>query len=343
MAKESAIQSLGGIARAESMSPEERKDIARAAAVARWAGDLPRATHSGMIVIAGREIGCAVLETGKRLLTQETFLTAIGRAKKAKAGTGSFTVDGLPPFLAADNLKPFISDDLRQSTTPIFFRNNRGIRAAGYEAKLLPMVCEVYLKLRDDRLKKREPMPQAHDHIIKACDLLMRGLAHVGILALVDEATGYQEYRAKDELSRILEAYIAEELRPWIKTFPDEFFKQIYRLHNWPYRVGSNKRTQYVGHLINKYVYAPLPPPVLPTLKEINPITDKGYRKHKHFQFLTADTGNIHLDRQITAVTMLMKVSDDKRDFEDKFARAFAREYQERLPLVVDVDDKKQA
>jgi hypothetical protein len=280
-----------------------------------------------------------VLETGKRLLTQETFLTSIGRAGKAKAGTGSFTtVDGLPPFLAAENLKDFISDELRQSTTPIFFRNDKGIRAAGYEAKLLPMVCEVYLKFRDKKLRNQEPIPINQKHIVEACDLLMRGLAHVGIVALVDEATGYQEYRAKDELSRILEAYIAEELRPWIRTFPEEFFKQIYRIHNWPYRVGSTKRTQYVGKLINKLVYEQLPPPVLPTLKELNPVTEKGYRKHKHFQFLTADTGNIHLDRQITAVTMLLKVSDDKADFWENFKKAFAKEYQPRLALVVDVE-----
>jgi P63C domain len=76
----------------------------------------------------------------------------------------------------------------------------------------------------------------------------------------------------------------------------------------------------------------------LPTLKELNPVTEKGYRKHKHFQFLTADTGNIHLDRQITAVTMLLKVSDDKADFWENFKKAFAKEYQPRLALVVDVE-----
>ena len=122
----SAIAQMGGNARAKLLAPEERSEIAQRAAIARWGKDLPRATHTGRIIIAGRHIACAVLETGKRLLTQETFLTSIGRAGKAKAGTGSFaTVDGMPPFLAADNLKRFISDELRQSTTPIFFRNEK--------------------------------------------------------------------------------------------------------------------------------------------------------------------------------------------------------------------------
>jgi P63C domain len=337
------LASKGGKARAESLEPSQRSQIARQAAIARWSQELPKATHTGKIQIAGSILNCAVLETGKRLLTQETFLTAIGRAGKAKGKTGSFVVDGLPPFLAAENLKPFISEDLRQSTTPIFCRNENGIRLAGYDAMLLPMVCEVYLKLRDHYRAQGKEVPINQKHIVEACDLLIRGLARIGIIALVDEATGYQEQRAKDELSRILEAYIVEELRPWIKTFPDEFFKQVYRLHGWPYRPGTVKRPSYVGQLINKYIYGQLPPPVLPELKRLNPVNDRGYRKHKHFQYLTADTGNVHLDRQITAVTTIMKVSDDRKDFEDNFNKAFGKPYQGRLPLVVDTDGKVEA
>jgi len=336
-----SMPAKGGRARAEALSKEERRAIAKEAALARWNRDLPRSEYPGEIVINGRHITCAVLETGKRLITQESFLDAIGRARKAKAGTGSFSeVDRMPPFLSAENLNPFISDELRQSTTPIFFRNYKGIRAAGYDAMLLPMVCEVYLKLRDGSLKDTGKLPASQKHIIESCDLLMRGLARVGIIALIDEATGYQEQRARDELSKILEAYITEELRPWIKTFPNEFFKQIYRLHGWEYKPGSTRRPSYVGHFINRYVYEPLPPGVLPTLRELNPRTDKGYRKHKHFQFLTADTGNTHLDRQITAITMIMKVSDNRPDYEENFDKAFAKEYQPKLPLVVNTAKK---
>ena len=110
-----------------------------------------RATHTGELHIGGRTIACAVLEDGRRVLTQETFLTAIGRAAKAKAGTGSTAmVDGLPPFLAANNLNPFVSAELRKSTTPIVFQNPvSGRKAFGYEAKLLPQVCEVYLLARE--------------------------------------------------------------------------------------------------------------------------------------------------------------------------------------------------
>ena len=217
-------QSKGGLARAKSLSPEERKNIARLAASSRWSKELPRATHAGEIKIGDKNLACAVLENGKRLLTQETFLTSIGRAGKAKGGTGSFTVDGLPPFLSAEYLKPFISEELMQSTTPIFFRSVSGTRAAGYDALLLPMVCEAYLKFRDWSFGSGKTVTIRVQRIIAACDLLTRGLARVGIVALVDEATGYQADQAKKELSKILEAYVVAELRPYLPLFPEEFF-----------------------------------------------------------------------------------------------------------------------
>src|ERR1700680_1364730 len=68
MEDEKSIQSKGGTARAELLGPKERSEIAKRAATARWTKDLPKATHTGQIVIAGRPISCAVLETGKRLL-----------------------------------------------------------------------------------------------------------------------------------------------------------------------------------------------------------------------------------------------------------------------------------
>ena len=145
------IQSMGGHARAESLSPSQRTAIARRAALARWGGDLPYATHDGILPLADREIACAVLNTRVRVLTQQTFLTAMERVPKAKGGTGVFRtieegVDGLPPFLAADNLKPFISDRLRESTTPIMYRSKSGGVVLGFDARLLPMVCDVYIQ-----------------------------------------------------------------------------------------------------------------------------------------------------------------------------------------------------
>jgi hypothetical protein len=89
------------------------------------------------------------------------------------------------------------------------------------------------------------------------------------------------------------------------------------------FKPGNLKGPRYVGRLINKFVYEPLPPGVLQELKRVNPPNEKGYRKYKHHQFLTPDIGNPHLEKQIIEVTTLMRVADDKREFEGLFGRAF--------------------
>lgn len=328
----------GGEARKKSTTSEQRSEIGRAGALARWSGSPAHASNEGVLVIGNTEIRCAVLETGKRLISQESFLTALGRSRSPKAGTGSLWmggVDNYPPFLAADNLKEFISDDLVESTTPIMYVPKTGGRAFGYDALLLPKVCEVYLKLHDCR----KALP-SQKHVVEAAYRLMRGLAHVGIIALVDEATGYQDARAKDELIKILEQYIAPELLPWTRKFPEEFFREIYRLHGWEYKPGTTKRTPQVGKLINKYIYEQLPPGVLDELRKLNPVTEKGWRRHKHFQLLSESTGNPHLDKQIASTMTLMRISDTKDEFDAHFDRAFAKIYQHRLRLVVEVPDE---
>jgi hypothetical protein len=195
----------------------------------------------------------------------------------------------------------------------------------------------VYLKFRDKYTDEKKEVPRQYAHIVKACDILTRGLARRGIIALVDDATGYQADKAREELDTINRAYIAPGLVPWTQRFPHEFFRQVYRLHNWEYKVGCVKHPQYVGKFINKYVYEALPPGVLDELKRRLPKNDHGNRKAKLWQLLTVDTGSPHLDRQLTATTTLMQVSDDKKDFEAKFDRVFGK--QTMLPFRVEVSD----
>ena len=333
-----------------ALSPARKAEIARAGAVARWSQDFPRAVCEGEIDFGGRLISCAVLDTKMRVLTQETFLTSLGRAGKAKGGKGSqqmMRVGGLPPFMAAENLVPFISDDLRRAATPVVFRTIRGQKAYGYDARLLPLVCEVYLLARDAHIEslkaaneRRERGEAAEwkgvllpsqERIVQVCDMLTRAMAREHIVALVDRATGYQDQEVRDELALILKQYIAPHLMPWTLRFPDEFFKQIYRLHGWPYVPGNRRMPSYVGKFINKYIYDPLPPGVLDKLRELNPVTETGHRAFQHHRLLT-DTGNINLDRQITSTITVMALSEDKGKFKENFAKLHATMLPPRSP-----------
>lgn len=149
-----------------------------------------------------------------------------------------------------------------------------------------------------------------------------RGLATVGIIAWIDEATGYQYARDRNELHKILEAYISKELLPWTKRFPDNYYEHLFRLMKWQYSPLSVKRPQLVGKLTNTLIYEQLPPGVLDELKHKNPKNEKGRRKHKFFQFLTDDIGNPHLEKQIVKVVTLMQISRNWRAFKTFFAQA---------------------
>ena len=348
-----AIASAGGAARAKNLSVARLSEIAKAGADARWSADIPSTLCEGEIDFAGKTIACAVLDTKLRVLTQQTFLTTLGRAGKAKGGEGSaqmLRTGGLPPFLAAENLQRFVSDELRQAATPVVFKTKRGKRAYGYDAKLLPLVCEVYLKARDahlealtdaqDRRKRGENieakpvLTPAQEPIVKTCDLLVRSMAKEHIVALVDRATGYQDQEVRDEITAILSAYIAPHLMPWAYRFPDEFFKQVYKIHGWNYVVGNRKMPQYIGKFINQYIYDQLPEGVLEKLKELNPVTQAGHRSTQHHRYLT-DTGNVHLDRQITSTTTLMTVSENKVEFKGLFAKVHGARLEHSKPLAL--------
>lgn len=301
----------GGRARAKALSPEERTHIARQAAEARWGSPFPRATHTGQLVIVGRELACAVLENSTRVFTQETLVNTIaGRAR----ATG---VSGLHGFLGADNLQPFISDEARRSATPVVFRSPDGGKTVGYEAQALPLVCAVYAQARDHGNILREQRP-----ILRICDRILKDLACRDITVLVDQSTGYEERRALSALSQLMEAYLPPALVPWLKQFPDEFFQQVYRLQGWPCKPGAASRIPFLGKLLQKYVFEPLPDDVLSQLRKSQPVSARGYRTPP----LTARTGNLHLDHHISIVTAIMKISEDQDAFEQNCAKAFAKQ-----------------
>jgi hypothetical protein len=280
------------------------------------------------------EIGCSVLDNGLRALSTRGVNRAMGsRTTGAPKGDGA-GAPRLPRFLASESIKPFISNDLMaRLISPIEYHPlHRGRTAFGYEASLLPDICKVLLNAR-----KAGSLKPNQIHLAETAEMLIEGLAHVGIIALVDEATGYQADRAQDELMRILEAYISKALLPWTRRFPGEFFKQIYRLYGWKFVEGHHGRPQIIGKLVNKLIYEQLPPGVLVELRRRNPVLASGYRRRKHHQFLTEDIGHAHLSNQLASVTSLMRAADDKSQFFRLFEKAFPKTGQQ-LQLAYDAD-----
>lgn len=324
----------GGVARAKHLTPAERKAIARRAAAMRWnTKNLPRAVCSSEdtpLRIADITLDAYVLEDGTRVLSQAGFLKALGRHKRA-----TYQNTDVPPMIRGAGLEPYITPELLKKSQPISFCTPQGLRANGYRAELLPEVCEVYLKARDAETLS----PNQHKVAVQA-DILMRGLATVGIIALVDEATGYQEMRARNALSKILEEFIAKELQPWVKTFPDDFYRNIFRLRGLHYPTDTVKRPQYFGILTNDIVYKRLAPGVLDELKRITPQDENGRRKHQYFRRLTSNLGYPKLREHLGSVVTMMKLSEEWPQFMEKLDLIHPR-YNSQLPLLFQYDATK--
>ena len=283
------------------------------------------------LMIGDIEITAYVLEDETRVLSQRGFLTAIGRSESG--GTRRDGAHKLPRFLAADNLKPFISQDMTARTNLIKFQPpSGGPPAFGYRATLLPEVCNVYLDAR-----RAQELRANQLHVADRAELLIRGLATVGIIALIDEATGYERIRAERSLAVILEKYIAERFRPWTRTFPYEFYEQIFRLKGWGSPEGI-KKPSVIGHYTNDIVYARIAPGILDELQRINPTQSSGNRRQRHHQWFTPDIGHPELITHLQRIIGMMMGSSSWDDFKRRLDRALPK-VNTNLAMPLDIDD----
>lgn len=300
-----------------------KSEVARLGAAARW-GDgatIPRAvwgTPDQPLKIGSIELPCYVLDDERRVLSASGMQTGMAIAQGGSMKKG---LSRLELFISGKIISPFISNDLSERVqNPILFRTPANGKAYGYDAELLVELCEAVLSARQAGKLQQQQLP-----IAQQCEILMRGFARVGIVALVDEVTGYERVRKRGELHKILEAYIAKELLPWSKRFPDSFYEEMFRLHGWAYDPKSVARPGVVGKITNKFIYEALPQGVLDELKAKNP-----ENKRRHHQFLTEEVGHPHLERQITAMTTLMRASDDWAQFKKLYGAAQSRAAQNR-------------
>jgi len=309
MEPETSGKAKGGYARAAKLTPEERRAIAQKAARERWEGSsLPKATHRGVLKIGDIQIPCAVLDNGKRVITESGITNAIlgsrsgasKRIKKAQENDGA----PIPLFLAPQNIKSLISQELWDGPlAPIEYDDGNKVINA-YDANLLPTVCNIWLTAREKGIVQKQQLAK-----VQRAEILMRGLAGVGIIALIDEATGYQEARPKDALQRYLEMLIRKELAAWAKKFPDEFYENIYKLKGWVWPGMKKNRFSIVAHYTRDLVYERLAPGLLQELERKTPKDETGNRKNKFHQWLTEDIGDPMLAQHLHSLVMFQRLA----------------------------------
>src|SRR6266700_2442847 len=112
------------------------------------------------------------------------------------------------PFGILSATAPWPSDVLSQPLMAAQSGQDTTSRLAWDNA--ISHACDVWLKAREAGALQTQQLDKA-----QKAEMLMRGLAHIGIIALVDEATGYQEIRDRLALQAILDAYLRKELAAW--------------------------------------------------------------------------------------------------------------------------------
>lgn len=282
------------------------------------------ATHRGYLKIGDKQIPCAVLENGRRIVSSTGLFQAFDRPTH-----GAKRVEGinLPSIISANNLSEFVTPELIEKSKEIHYKHTNGRIAKGYDAEIIPLICEVYLDA-----DSYDKLFASQVKLAERALIIIRALSKVGITALIDEATGYQYDRERQELQKLLEAYISKDLIQWVKRFPNEYYEQIYRLHGWEYNPQKSRRPSYIATFTNKYLYDLFPEEVMQEIKSKNPlIENKAYRRNKIHQHLSPGIGQRHLDDHMTRLITTMKLSDNLDEYKLYFYKSFKSEI-ENLP-----------
>lgn len=324
-------QSKGGKARAAKLSSRERSDIAKQAAVKRWAavkdpGRIPEAESEGFLRVGDVKLDVYLLRDKRRVVSKKAMAAALGlKSEGGNAFMRSMSRKGIR-FVLSEKL-------LHAIENPLHFKALRGDLADGYEAEVLIEVCDALIEARN-----RDKLHVSQAFLGIQAEIIVRSAAKIGIIALVDEAVGYVD-RRKDEYRRLFDKFIRKEFRQWEQEFPDKFFDMIYRLYGLKRQnVDNTRHPQFFGHFIRRYIYYPLANSrgaILEKLDAKNPVVyANGGRKVKFFQFLTDEIGMNAFRQHLWQTVGIGEAAKDKSAFDRGFYRAFP----EAVPLAYQWD-----
>lgn len=282
------------------------------------AGTVHKALRSGKLRFGDWLLDCHVLADGRRVISQRAFLAMFdihsGKLDAAHALVESFKHPALKSAA--------ITEVIAAVTQPfVFFHKNGKTVERGYEGTLAVDYCQQLLKAH----RRKLIAGPAIDAYAVAAENLILSVAKVGIIALIDEATGYQKIRDRDALQSILEKYLRDHWAKWAKRFPDEFYQEMFRLKGWQWQGMQVARPAVVGHYTNDVVYSRLAPGVLDELRKRNPVDADGKRRHKHHQWMTDDIGHPALNRHLYALLAMMRGSPDWPFFKRMVDRSFPK------------------
>ena len=290
-----------------------------------------KATHTGELVIGEIIVPCHVLNNANkdRVISGRGMQNCLGFSKVSSGlALTNFVSSKLAHFLPEETLSKL--------SKPIKFQR---IGSGGSAPETYANYATILIDISDAIIQaNRAGLLSEHQqkHAIRA-EIIIVSVAKVGIIALVDEATGYIEDKEKFEYRELFKEFIREQAAQYEKQFPDEFYDIFYKIYGYPRSAKKNQHPPFFAKLTRKYIYEPLAGSngvILEMLDEKNPvlvtISGAKKRKYKLFQFLEK-IGKDSLQQHMWQLIGIGKASPNKTIFKRNFNRTFSKHFQKEM------------
>jgi hypothetical protein len=305
----------GGMARAEALSPEQRREIARNAAVSRWGQKTLQATHKGNFQRDfGIDVECYVLNDEQKtaVISQRGMGEALG------LGQGG---SRLPRFINREKMSPYIGRELSQKLeNPIVFQSSQvGPNVHGYDVTILIDICKAVIKAQSDgALGKRQ------DNIVNQANIIVNASAKAGIKGLVYALSGYDA--TKEEVVAAFKFYVREEARDYEKEFPRQLYAEWYRLYQIP-RPERNNPWKFM-HLTLRQVYTPLARSNGRILQLTQAQRTQSAERHKKLHQFLSDIGVKALRQHLGQLLGIAQISNNQEEYERYIRKVFGDQHE---------------
>lgn len=261
----------------------------------------PFAKYNGLLQLGDLNVECYVLDTEQRVMS----LRAVVKAIAGVDGSALQTYIGIQPLV------PFLSSKLVLEQVIDFCIPGSSTQAKGITAENFLDICNAYVKA----LKSGTLQTERQREIAIQCSILSSSCAKIGLIAMIDEATGYQYTRSGNALQLKLKLFIAEEMREWEKTFPDELWEEFGRLDNWSRPLGE--RPKWWGKLVMELIYDAMDKDIATHLRNNKPTPIHGRNYH---QWLTENYGLSKLISHINQIIGIAKTCYNMAELREKIA-----------------------
>ncbi|MGY4663208.1 hypothetical protein ACVWZ9_004002 [Pseudomonas chlororaphis] len=272
--------------------------------IALLSSSLPFAKWRGKIDLGGDELDVYVLNTEARVIALRSAIKSISKTESGNLGA----------YIGVSSIKPYVNSDLILGELLDFSIPGTQFTGRGMTTEHFELICRGYVQA----LYEGAPLTDRQKEIAIKCAVLTAGLTRTGLDALIDEATGYQYERAEDALQVKLRAFIAEELRAWEKTFPDELWEEFGRLTGWATPLQT--RPKWWGKLVIELIYDTLDADVAAYLKANKP--PAGVHWHRQ---LTENLGVRQLVSRCWEVIGVSKTCDNIHELRQRVAQHYGK------------------